>query len=69
MCVMNFVTHRGMIVILTVRSAIQQFCFFDVNLCVPVYSMTWKLCYLRNVSVTKTLLSNNDVEFSFTIKT
>ena len=39
-CVMNFVSLRGMAFILIGRSVIQQFCFFDVNLCEPVHSMT-----------------------------
>ena len=69
MCVINFVSRRGMTFILIGRSVIQQFCFFDVNLCIPIHSMTYKLCYLSNVSVTKTLLSNNVVNFSCTIKT
>ena len=69
MCVMNFVSHRGMAFILIGRSSIQQVCFFDVNLCVPVHSMAEKLCYLRSVSETKTLRSNNVVEFSCTNKT
>ena len=63
------VSHRGIAFILTGRSVIQQVCFYDVNQCVPVHSMTKKIRYLRNVSVTKTLQSNNVVEFSITIKT
>ena len=54
MCVMNFVSHRGMAFILIGRSVIQQFCFLTL-----ICMMTYKLCYLRNASVTKTLLSNN----------
>ena len=69
MCVMKLACHRGMAFILIDWSAIQQGCFFDVNLCVPVHSMTKKLHYLRNVSLTKTLRSNNVVEFICTIKT
>ena len=68
MFVMNFVSHRGMAFSLIGRSVVQQFCFFYVNLCVPVHSMTLKLCYLRNVSVMKNFLSNNVVELSCTIK-
>ena len=41
-----------------------MFLLFDVNLYVPVHTMTLQLCSLRNVSVTKTLLSNNFDEFS-----
>ena len=40
---------------------------FDVNMCVPVHSVTKIICYLRKVSVTKTLRSHNVVEFSCTI--
>ena len=40
MCVMKFVSHREMAFILIGRSVTQQFCFFKVNLCVPVHSMT-----------------------------
>ena len=69
MRVMSFVSHQGMAFILIGRSVIQQFCLVYVNLCVPVYSMTKKLCYLRNVSVTKTFLSNDVAEFSCAIKT
>ena len=38
MCVMNFVSHRGMAYILIGRSVIQQFCFFDVDLRVRTHS-------------------------------
>ena len=40
MYAMDFVSHRGIALFLIGRSAIQQVCFFDVNLCGPVHSMT-----------------------------
>ena len=46
MCVMNFVSHRGIALILIGRSAIQQVCFFDVNLCVPVQSIFLFVCFV-----------------------
>ena len=69
MCVTNCVSHRGIVFIFIDRSAIQQVCFYDVNLCVPVHLMAQKPLYLRNVSVAKTLRSDDVVEFSCTIKT
>ena len=36
MCVMNILSHGGIAFILNGRSLIQQVCFFDDNLCVPV---------------------------------
>ena len=66
MCVMGFVLRQGIALILT------QVCdtaglLFDVNLWVPHHSMTQNLGYLRNVSATKVLQSNNFVELSCTI--
>ena len=69
MCVMNFVSYRGIAFILIGSSAIQQVCFFDVNLCVPVHLLALKLIYIRNVTVAKTLRGNSVVEFRCTIKT
>ena len=40
MCVMNFVSHQGIAFVLIGRSPLQKVCLFDVNLCVPVHSMT-----------------------------
>ena len=68
MCVMKLVSHRGMAFILIGWSAIQLVCFFDVILCVPVHAMPKKLRYFSNVSLTKTLRSNDVVEFSCTLK-
>ena len=55
MCVMIFGSHQEIDSILIGMSLIQQVCFFDIYLCVLVHSMTSKLRYLRNASVTKTL--------------
>ena len=55
MCAVNFVSHRENAFILIGRFVIRQVCFFDVNLYVPVHSMT-------------TLNLYNVVEFSCTIR-
>ena len=60
---MNFVSRSGIAFILIGRSVVQQACIFDVN------SMPLKIHYLRNVSVAKTLRSNNVVQLRCTIKT
>ena len=55
MCAVNFVSHRENAFILIGRFVIRQVRFFDVNLNVPVHSMTFKNLY-------------NVVEFSCTIR-
>ena len=55
MCVMDFVSHRGITLILIGMHATQFFCLVDVNLSEPFFSMTKILCYLELSCKTRVL--------------
>ena len=69
MCVMDFVSHRGISLVLIGKSVIHLACLLNVYLLVPYLSMTKTLLYLRNVSMTKFIQSSKVVEFICTNKT
>ena len=47
--IMEFVSHRGITLLLMGGSAIQLICVYDVYLGVPFHSIAKNLLYIRNV--------------------